>query len=189
MILGLFHLIFYVIFMENQLIIGLITLAIYLISFFLNKKKGNPDENVPQTPESIENTEGSLQEILKKFQQDLKKEEQTKPIQAKNQETKQNIILNAKQDAKKEVMRKMQEDKQSGKKKPKKQSEESVFGKKYVDYDLDYKGLSKEDKQAMKKFDAYAITSQKKNPILKLLSNKKSLKQVFIANEIFQRKF
>ena len=188
-ILELFNFIFFIIFMDNQLIIGLITLAIYMIGFFLNKKKGNPDENAPQTPEPMEKAEDSLQEILRKFQQDIKKEEQTKPIQAKNQQTKQNIILNAKQDAKKEVMRKMQEDKQSGKKKPKKQSEESVFGKKYVDYDLDYKGLTAEDKQAMKKFDAYAITTQKKNPILKLLSNKKSLKQVFIANEIFQRKF
>ncbi len=175
--------------MENQLIIGLITLAIYLIGFFLNKKKENPDENAPQTPESMDKAEGSLQEILKKFQQDIKKELEITPKQNKNQETKQNVILNAKQDAKKEVMRKMQEDKQSGKKKPKKQTEESVFGKKYVDYDLDYKGLTKEDKQAMKKFDAYAITTQKKNPILKLLSDKKNLKQIFIANEIFQRKF
>ena len=175
--------------MENQLIIGIITLVIYLIGFFLNKKKENPNENAPQTPNSVERAEDSLQEILRKFQQDMKNETPAKPIQAKNQETKQNVLLNAKQAAKQEVMRKMQEDKQKGKKKPKKQSEESVFGKKYVDYDLDYKGLSTEDKQAMKKFDAYAITTQKKNPILKLLSDKKSLKQVFIANEIFQRKF
>ena len=175
--------------MENQLIIGLVTLAIYLIGFFLNKKKDNQDENAPQTPQSTESGEASLQEILRKFQQDAQKEENLKVSKPKNQETKQNKILNAKQDAKQEVMRKMQEDKQSGKKKPKKQTEESVLGRKYVDYDLDYKGLTAEDKQAMKKFDAYAITTQKKNPILKLLSDKKSLKQVFIANEIFQRKF
>lgn len=182
--------------METQLIIGLIMLTIYLISFFFSKKKEDEDENAPQTPESIKEAETSLQEILRKFQQDSKKEDDLKESKQKSQEykpktqeTKQNKILNAKQDAKQEVMRKMQEDKQSGKKKPKKQSEESVFGKKDIDYDNDYKGLSTQDKQAMKKFDAYAITTQKKNPILKLLSNKKSLKQVFIANEIFQRKF
>ncbi len=175
--------------MENQLIIGLVTLAIYVIGFFLKKKKETQDENAPQNPQTAENTETSLQEILKKFQQDTQKEQDLKVGKSLNQETKQNKILNAKQDAKQEVMRKMQEDKQKGKKKPKKQTEESVLGRKYVDYDLDYKGLTKEDKQAMKKFDAYAITTEKKNPILKLLSDKKSLKQIFIANEIFQRKF